>query len=68
MKVLKSILASWVDSGIFANQLRCLGVLGKQTKTHRVRITKKQMDILLYCAQRGIDSSRHLEVILNGNS
>ena len=61
----KTIVKGWMESCRFNTQMRMLGRLDKRTKTQRVKITKQQMDILLYCAQRGIDSRRGLHMAVS---
>ena len=61
--MIKNIINSWLEVRAFDLKLKMMGIIFDKKKSHKVRITEKQMEILEYCAAIGADDKQQLSVM-----
>lgn len=65
MKILKLIIDTWNDCSEYYKSQEKIKKLYKGVKFHKVRLTKKQIEMINYLALKGVKDVIELEKLLN---
>lgn len=59
--MIKKILTSFIEAKRFELNMKSLGIPLKKHKTTKVKLTKEQMEILAFCAEKAIRNVNELK-------